>query len=454
MKKLFALIASLTLSLSALAGCAMPEARGIASALVNEAGELIITYTDGTEDNLGVVRGTDGRDGEDGIKGADGRDGEDGSDGSDGLDGAIGPVGADGEDGVITLVPSENTVGLAAAKGLISSVAVIAGFTESGYYGNNSFSSAGSGVIYKLDRAAGDAYIITNYHVVFASGSNEGVSRDISVYLFGAELENQAISAEYVGGSMLHDIAVLRVTNSELLRRSDAEAVTVSTENASVGDTAIAVGNPEDMGISASVGIISVDSEYIQMLGADDATEVTFRVMRIDTAVNSGNSGGGLFGSTGELIGIVNAKVADESVENIAYAIPVNIATAVADNIIDYCAESSTQKTPRKPLIGVTLGITSSSAEYDESTGKIILTETVGISSVTAGSLADGKLSVGDILISATLGDKTVSVTRQFNLIDLMLEGRAGDTLTLLVERDGDEVTVDITLTAGCLTDC
>ncbi len=452
MKKLLALIAALALCLGALSGCVSLGARGIASAAVNEAGELVITYTDGTVENLGVVKGSDGENGKDG---ADGKDGRDGEDGKDGKNGAIGPVGADGEDGIITVEPSENTVGLAAAKGLISSVAIIAGFTETSYYyGTTSFSSAGSGVIYELDRTAGDAYIITNYHVVYSADSNEGVSRNIKVYLYGSELEGQAISAEYVGGSMLYDIAVLKITGSEILRRSDAVPVAVDGDGISVGDTAIAVGNPENMGISASVGIIGVDSEYITMTGADDLTDVTFRVMRIDTAVNSGNSGGGLFGSDGELIGIVNAKIADESVENIAYAIPVSIATAVADSIIYYCDGSSTQNTPKKALIGVTLGIAESRAEYDEATGKIILSEKVGISAVTSGGLADGKLRVGDMLKSAELKGEIIEITRQYQLIDLMLKARAGDVLTLTVERGGVTKTVEITLTEGCLSDC
>ncbi|MBQ7363159.1 MAG: trypsin-like peptidase domain-containing protein [Clostridia bacterium] len=451
MKKLLALIAAMTIALTTLSGCVSLDYVGVSSARINEAGELVLTYSDGTEQNLGVVKGTDGEDGADGKDGTDGTDGKNGEKGQDGKDG---PVGADGEDGVITIEPSENTVGLATSKGLISSVAIIAGFTETSYYGTSSFSSAGSGVIYELDRASGDAFIITNYHVVYSADSNEGTSENITVYLYGSELNTQAIEAEYVGGSMLYDIAVLKISDSEILRRSDAIPVVADTDGISVGDTAIAVGNPENMGISASVGIIGVDSEYITMTGADDITEVNLRVMRIDTAVNSGNSGGGLFNSAGELIGIVNAKIADESVENIAYAIPVNIAVSVADSIIDYCYGSDTQKTPRKALIGVQIGISDSKAEYDEATGKIILTETVGISSVETDGLANGKLVKGDILKTATLDGETVSITRQFHLIDLMLKARAGDTLTLTVLRGSEEISVEIILTEACLTDC
>ena len=69
------------------------------------------------------------------------------------------------------------------------------------------------------------------------------------------------------------------------------------------------------------------------MTAANGRTEASFRVMRVDTAVNWGNIGGGLFDSDGNLIGIVNAKIVDESVENIGYAIPYNIAVSIAENI-------------------------------------------------------------------------------------------------------------------------
>ena len=119
------------------------------------------------------------------------------------------------------------------------------------------------------------------------------------------------------------------------------------SEMINVGESAIAIGNPEGNGFSTSLGIVSVDSEYIEMTGADGVTNVEFRVMRIDTAVNGGNSGGGLFNSKGELIGIVNAKIQSTTVENIAYAIPSNLAAAVADNIIYHCLDTDVYKPQR-----------------------------------------------------------------------------------------------------------
>ena len=300
--------------LLALSSCTSSDAAYITGAEVNRAGELIVTYSDGTEQNLGTVVGDDGKDGKDGI------------DGTDGKDGALGELVVTDEHGGITA---------ASAKGLRSAVSIVCNFETTvqvgGWYPGSSYvttkeyTSKGSGVIYRLDEEEGDAFIITNYHVVFDSSSNspDGISEDISVYLYGSETEDGAIAATYVGGSLYYDIAVLRVEDSEMLKGSSACDVSVAdSDDVSVGDTAIAVGNAQGLGISSTSGIVSVDSEYITMTAADDKTKVSFRVMRVDTAINSGNSGGGLYDSEGRLIGIVNAKIVYDGVENIGYAIP------------------------------------------------------------------------------------------------------------------------------------
>jgi hypothetical protein len=111
------------------------------------------------------------------------------------------------------------------------------------------------------------------------------------VYLYGSEIEENAIKATYVGGSLYYDIAVLHIKESEMLMSSNACAVDVAdSDNIVVGDSAIAIGNAQGLGISSTAGIVSVDSEYITMTAADGKNEVSFRVMRVDTAINSGNS--------------------------------------------------------------------------------------------------------------------------------------------------------------------
>ena len=179
---------------------------------INDDGELVIYYSDGSEKNLGVVVGKDGKNGKDGKDGVDGIDGKDGKDGIDGENGKDGINGSDGADGSTIITGGEPSLSSAIAKGLRSSVSIVCKFTQSGgWFGSSSTSaSAGSGVIYKINKSEGDAFIITNYHVVYYSGSNtaNGISDDITVYLYGSETAGGAINATYVGGSLNYDIAI------------------------------------------------------------------------------------------------------------------------------------------------------------------------------------------------------------------------------------------------------
>ena len=211
-------------------------------------------------------------------------------------------------------------------------------------------------------------------------------------------------------------------------------------------DTAIAIGNPAAIGISATVGSINVDSENLTMTSIDGKGRVTLRVMRIDTAINGGNSGGGLFNDTGKLIGIVNAKISDSSIDNIGYAIPSNVAKNVADNIIYYDKQNPDNDCVYRILIGVSVGIASARTEYDTETGKVHKIEDVKIESVTVGGVSDGKLVAGDIVRSVVIDGITYEIVRTFNVIDVMLNARATSTVTFNVERNGEMISVNFDL--------
>lgn len=422
-------IAIAVASLLSLSGCLYSSGEGATDAYINERGELVIGYSDGREQNLGVISTNET---------------------------------------TVNIEAAEGDASAAAQAGLVSAVTVTANFkkTVNNSYGGmfpgfgggggsttSEYSSEGSGVIYKIDRDSGSAFIVTNYHVVYDSASNskDGISEDIEIYLYGMEYEGYAISAEYVGGSLYYDIAVLYVENCEALKNSVYNSAKVTdSDGVAVGQTAIAIGNPEGYGISASLGIVSVNSEYITMTAADEVTTVSFRVMRVDTAVNSGNSGGGLYNDRSELIGIVNAKIIDQTVENIAYAIPANVAFAVADNIIDNCFEKD-NRTVMRAVLGVTLGVTESWAEMDTELGILTIREKVGVTEVSRGSIGEGIIEVGDIIKSITVGGETKQVTRRYHIIDEMLNARMGDTVTVTVERDGKEISLDIVITKDCI---
>ena len=404
------------------------------------------------EDWLESLRGDDGKDGKDGADGKDGENGKDGADGKDGVDGEDGKDGSDGKDGADggTYIPdSDRAYNLA----LLSSVSVYCTFTVSSWMGSSESSSAGSGVIYQLDKESGDAYIITNYHVVYYAGAKQKISQDINVFLYGMEYADYAIPATYVGGSMNYDIAVLKVSGNDLLKASNAAAITPADSNKIVvGGSAVAIGNPEAGGISVTRGIISVDSEELTMTAADERTEVTFRTIRIDAAVNSGNSGGGLFNSAGQLIGIVNAKIVADGIEGIAYAIPSNIAIGVAQNIIDNSQKDGYTDGVWKCLLGVMVRSTNIRTVVDGDSQTVNIHEDVVVDSINAGSIAEGALQVGDVVKALRMGDKTFEVTRSFVVVDAMLSARVGDKVVLTVLRNGVETNVEITITEGCIS--
>ena len=362
-----------------------------------------------------------------------------------------------GDEYNVSISATEDASRLGAAKALLSVVSIECGFQElytSGWFGSSQTTLRdtlyyGSGVIYQMDKAKGDAYVITNYHVVYnsASTAENYISDDIRLYLYGQENEADAIKAEFVGGSQNYDIAVLKVSSSAVLKQSIATAVTFAdSDKVSVLDTAIAIGNPAGMGISATAGYVSVDSEEIT-LQVTSSGYVSMRVMRVDTAVNGGNSGGGLFDASGNLIGIVNAKMSDSSIENIAYAIPSNVAKRLTESVL-----SNDEGIATRCILGVVPSVATSKAVYDSETGKISIVETVSISSITEGSVAEGKLLVGDVVRSLTIDGKTVEIERKYQLIENMFAAHVGSTVVFGIERNGQSMNVTFTITKNMVT--
>lgn len=356
----------------------------------------------------------------------------------------------------------------AASAGLRSAVSVYCTFEK--IVGGNSpwnpqkytqaYYTTGSGVIYHLEED-GSAFIVTNYHVVYDADSNtdNGVSDKIYVYLYGLESEEYAISASFVGGSANYDIAVLRVDESDVLReafeRGSVSAAKIGDSDAILpGESTLAIGNPSSTGlsgISVTRGIVSVDSEYITMSASDNSGDVTFRVIRTDTPVNAGNSGGGLYNANGELIGIVNAKISSTDIESIGYAIPSSVATKITDNIIDYCYGKDCE-TVMRGILGVTVQTSALSTQYDTESGALVKIEEVSVYEVSRGGLAELILKPGDIIKTIKVGDATKTVTRRHHLIDAMLDVREGDTIEITLVRNGEEIAVSTVISADCIS--
>ena len=305
--------------------------------------------------------------------------------------------------------------------------------------------SRGAGVIFSLDKTSGDAYIVTNYHVIYSSR----MSSSISVYLYG-EYQKQAISAVYFGGAMDYDIAILKVTGSERIRTSSAtEAAFGDSDSVTVGERVYALGNPNGEGFSATAGVVSVTAEYTYVRRADDNKTVTLPEIRTDAPVNHGNSGGGLFNARGELVGIVNARSEEDGVTGFGYALPVNLVKSLIGNIL------GNRGSVYKAVPGFEATIADSKGVYDETTGKYYIEEKLVVDSVSLGGLGStAGLKRGDTLLSATLTtasgkSKTVQLTRQQMFDNLLFEIGSGDTLVISYSRSDEVKTATLKFTSS-----
>ena len=322
---------------------------------------------------------------------------------------------------------------------LLSTVSIIATFGTT--------TAAGSGVIYEIDKEKGDAYVVTNYHVI----CYDGIFDECELYLYGMENKQYAIPATFIGGSITNDIAVLKVTCSEVLKNSYAIAAPFAdSEKVRVFDTAIVVGNSEGYGISATKGIISVESESIELLGANESP-IKLRVMRTDAAINLGNSGGGLYNENGEIIGIICAKRTGEDVDNFGYAIPANLAKNLIDNIIDLC-DGGTSTQVRRPLIGITVTASVQGLVVDAETGEIKEKHVTTISEISESCKIAGKIAIGDAINSITINGVKTVIDRYYQIPDTMLSARVGDTVTLNITRREQSFDVSFTITEDMIS--
>lgn len=445
---------------------------GIKSAKI-VSGSLVITYTDNSQENLGPIMSdadyekitpTIGENGNWFVGGED--TGVDASPESAAASSSVWHSGADapdaavGSDGDFYIMTSNSSVynkkdgtwvyvgtmedktqstggsGMSVAainRSLLSSVSIVC-----------DESNAGSGVIYKLDKSKGEAYVITNYHVVYNS-STLRVYNDstIKIYLYGMELTGYAIDCTYVGGSAGYDIAVLKVTGSEILKDSDAVAAIFSdSDKVRPLDSVVAIGNSLGYGIATTAGHVNKESEEILTYVANQTH--TLRVMRIDAPVNEGNSGGGAYNINGEIIGIVNAKKESAKIDNVGYAIPANLAKAVAENIIYFC-DGTSATAPKKINPGINMRISSSKTAFDPDTGMVTVREEITVDTVGSFAAAAG-VEFDDVLKSVTVGGVEYEITRLYQLPEALLNARPNSTVTLVVLRNGNETTVTLTM--------
>lgn len=270
--------------------------------------------------------------------------------------------------------------------------------------------SAGSGVI-----LSDDGYIITNNHVVANADRIQIKTYDGTVY-----------EAELVGTDPKSDIGVIKVDAKGLTPATVGESSTLE-----VGDTAVVIGNPlGTLGGTVTNGIISAIDREVTI------NNEAMTLLQTNAAINSGNSGGGMFDGNGNLIGIVNAKdsgmtSSGATIEGLGFAIPIDIAMDVATQIMDngYVADRAT------------IGVSLQTLPQDYGNYKAGLY----VNSVLKGSGAEkAGLQPYDRLVACD-GNEISSYPE---LSKILKTKKVGDHITLTVIRDGKQIMLDVELTA------
>ncbi|MCR4935359.1 MAG: S1C family serine protease [Oscillospiraceae bacterium] len=264
-----------------------------------------------------------------------------------------------------------------------------------------------------------DGYILTNHHVI-EDAVNGGYQVQV---LLG---DGSEYDAQVVGYEADNDVAVLKIDATGL------SPVTLGdSDRIRVGETVYAVGNPlGELEFTMTSGMVSATDRAISSSDGN-GNAVTINMFQIDAAINSGNSGGPIYNSRGEVIGIATAKYASTGVEGLGFAIPINDAVAIARDLI------SDGYVHGKASIGITVDTVSAAAAqyYGLRQGAIV-------ASVSAGSAAEqAGLQASDIIIE--MDGKTI--TSRDDLIQTKRGYQAGDTVELKVFRSGEILTLSLT---------
>lgn len=262
-----------------------------------------------------------------------------------------------------------------------------------------------------------NGYIVTNYHVIeYAYAGNQ----NLTVILH----DGTSYAAVIVGVEESNDIAVLKIdaVNLTPVEIGDSDSL-------NVGDTIYAVGNPlGELEFSMSTGHVSALDRVIKT----DENVDSIKMFQIDAAVNSGNSGGPVYNTEGEVIGVVTAKYSDTGVEGIGFAIPINDAVSIAQDLI------TTGYVTGKAYMGVTLDERYNamySQYYGMPLGAYVYSVEPGSSAEKAG------LQAGDII--TRLGD--AEVTCYDDLHEAVKDFSAGDTTEVGIYRAGEDLSISIT---------
>ena len=291
----------------------------------------------------------------------------------------------------------------------------------------------GSGFVYKTDDKYG--YILTNAHVV------ESATKILIV-----NSKEEEIDGEVVGYDTYSDVAVVKIPAEKVI----AVAELGNTEDIRLGDTVFAIGTPVSLQYSFTVtrGILSGKNRMVSMsstsgnafYGQQVVDSWYMSLLQIDASINSGNSGGPLANSNGEVIGITNSKLSNSymnsaSIENMGFAIPIEDALAVANQLEE-----------NGKVTRAVLGVSMTTVEAAKATGYDLdddVTYGAVVADISKGSSADkADLQKGDVIIKIN----DYKVENYMYLKYYLYRFNVGDKVTLTYLRDGKEKTAEITL--------
>ena len=319
----------------------------------------------------------------------------------------------------ISLADYSGTGIAVAQKVLPSIVGIEVNYTVNSMFFNqqSTATATGSGII-----ISEDGYIITNNHVISSSSASSyytiGEANSIKVTLNGDE---NKYDAKIVGTDSQTDLAVIKIDKTGL-----TAAELGSSSSVQVGEFAMAVGSPLGMQNTVTGGMISALNREVT-----DSDGKTFTLIQTDAAINSGNSGGALVNSQGQVIGINTLKVSSTGVEGMGFAIPIDSAKPIIEQLIQY-------NKVKRPYIGI------SGRDLDETTAKRNnLVVGVYVASVDEYSAAEkAGIKAGDVIVKAD-GQEIKTMTELNNIKNTH---NIGDTMTVTVNRNGQEKEITLTL--------
>jgi serine protease Do len=267
--------------------------------------------------------------------------------------------------------------------------------------------SAGSGFV-----ISDDGYILTNAHVVESATSVKVIFENGEVY-----------KASIVGKETENDIAVLKVESDKPFK----SVILGNSDKMVVGEDVVTIGNPlGELTFSLTKGVVSALNREIRV---DNFTAIN--MFQVDCAVNAGNSGGPVFNMYGEVIGIVSAKYASETIEGLGFCIPTNDIVTIVSDLIEH------GEVTNKAYMGVHVADVNETMiqQYNMVAGAYVSVIDEGSSAEKAG------LKIGDIIVELD-GKKVESVS---DLLTAKRVFRAGDTAKLKVWRSGEYIDLKIT---------